>query len=212
MVDIGWADTFITIFIGMGPIKVLLVYLAVTRDAGRDLQRRVARKTVTTATAVGLILLVAGVLFMKILHFTTSALTIAGGLILLLLALHMVMSKPAEKEQGASPSEAALMGMAIYPMGVPLLLNPIGIVSLTVFSADTEKLVQLGIIAAMVLAVAALDFAIFLFSYRLDNVLTKERIIVAEKLLGILLAALAVQMMLDGLAEMGVITLNGGHG
>ena len=86
-----------------------------------------------------------------------------------------------------------------------------GIVALTVFSAETQGLLQLGVIAVMVLVVAAIDFGIFMVSHRLGKYLTHERILVLEKLLGILLAALAVQMMLNGLAELGIITMSGGH-
>ena len=63
----------------------------------------------------------------------------------------------------------------------------------------------------MVLLVAVIDFGIFMVSHRLDKYLTRERILVLEKLLGILLAALAVQMILNGLAELGIITMSGGH-
>jgi multiple antibiotic resistance protein len=178
-------DVFLVIFIGMGPIKVLLVYLGATQGASKELQRKVAQKTVMTATVVAFLLLIAGAIFMQILHFTTGALNIAGGLILLLLA--------------------------IYPLGMPLLLNPVGIVSLTVLSAETQDFLQLGVIALMVLAVAAIDFGAFLVSHRLDKYLNHERIILLEKLLGILLAALAVQMMLNGLAELGIITMTGAH-
>ena len=68
-------DTFLIIFIGMGPIKALLVYVGLTKDADRALQRQVAQKAVVTATVVAMLLLVAGVVFMRLLHFTTSALT-----------------------------------------------------------------------------------------------------------------------------------------
>ena len=204
-------DIFLIIFIGMGPIKALLVYIGMTKDADRALQRQVAQKAVITATVVGLLLLVAGAFFMRILHFTTSALTIAGGLILLILALTIVLS-PAEKpEPDATLDEGALLSKAIYPLGIPLLLNPVGIVALTVFSAETQGLLQLGVIAVMVLVVAAIDFGIFVVSHRLGKYLTHERILVLEKLLGILLAALAVQMILNGLAELGIITMSGGH-
>ena len=75
-------DIFLVIFIGMGPTKALLVYLGATAGADKSLQRQVAKKAVVTATVVALLLLVAGVVFMKLLHFTTGALTIAGGLVL----------------------------------------------------------------------------------------------------------------------------------
>ena len=79
-------DVFLTIFIGMGPVKALLVYLAITKDANPELQRKVARKAIRTATIVGILLLLAGALLMQILHFSRGALAVAGGLILLLLA------------------------------------------------------------------------------------------------------------------------------
>jgi multiple antibiotic resistance protein len=161
---------------------------------------------------VGLLLLVAGVLFMKSLHFTTSSLTVAGGLILLILALNIVLSPAEKKEAGSAPDEKTLLSMAIYPMGIPLLLNPVGIVALTVFSAETQSLLGIAVIAGMVLAVAAIDFGIFMISHRFDKYLTHERILVMEKLLGILLAALAVQMILNGLSSLGVITMiTAGH-
>jgi MarC family membrane protein len=204
-------DIFLVIFIGMGPIKVLLVYLGATQGVSKELQRKVAQKTVIVATVLAILLLVAGAIFMKILHFTTGALNIAGGLILLLLALNIVLAPVKKEEQGAVLDEKALMSMAIYPLGMPLLLNPVGIVSLTVFSAETQDLLQLGVIAAMVLLVAVIDFGAFLASHRLDKYLTHERIILLEKLLGILLAALAVQMILNGLAELGIITMTVAH-
>jgi MarC family membrane protein len=204
-------DIFLIIFIGMGPVKALLVYIGMTKDADRALQRRVAQKAIITATVVALLLLVAGAFFMRILHFTTSALTIAGGLILLILALNIVLS-PAKKEEPDAPlDEGALLSKAIYPLGIPLLLNPVGIVALTVLSAETQSFLQVGAIALLVFLVAAIDFGVFLVSHRLDKFLTHERILVLEKLLGILLAALAVQMVLNGLAELGIITMDGGH-
>ncbi len=204
-------DVFLIIFIGMGPIKALLVYLGATKDASAALQRKVAQKAILTATVVGILLLVAGALFMRILHFSQGALTVAGGLILLLLALNIVLSPAQKEEHGAAPDEATLMSMAGYPLGIPLLLNPIGIVALTVFSAEAQSVADMAVILGMMLVVAAIDSGVFLVSHKLDRFLTYERILVLEKLLGILLAALAVQLILNGLAAVGVLTLTGGH-
>ena len=204
-------DVFLIIFIGMGPIKALLAYLAITQEVSTALQRKVARKAVVTATLIGIVLLLAGVLFMRILHFTRGALAVAGGLILLLLALQMVLSPGHKEEHGAAPSEEALMSAAIYPLSIPLLLNPIGIVSLTVFSAETRTLVEMGVLLAMLLVVAVIDYGVFLVAHGLDRYLTHERILILEKLLGIMLAALAVQLILDGLADVGVLDLAAAH-
>ena len=205
--EITLLDVFLLVFIGMGPLKVLVVYIALTKEFSTELRRKVAQKMVLTATIVAIVLLVAGVLIMKLLHFTTGALSIAGGLILLLLALSMVLGSAEKKEQDEPVSEEAVMSMAIYPLAIPLLLNPVGIVTLTVFSAESQGLLQIGALIIMVLIVAAIDFGVFLISHRLYKNVSAERIMVTEKLLGIFLAALAVQLMVDGLVDLHIIAV-----
>jgi MarC family membrane protein len=200
-------DVFLLVFIGMGPLKVLVVYIALTKESSTELRRKVAQKMVLTATTVAIVLLVAGVLIMKLLHFTTGALSIAGGLILLLLALSMVLGNTEKNEHEGPLSEEEVMSMAIYPLAIPLLLNPVGIVTLTVFSAESQGLLQIGALIIMVLIVAAIDFGVFLISHRLYKNVSAERIMVTEKLLGIFLAALAVQLMVNGLEELHIISV-----
>lgn len=205
--EITILDIFLPVFIGMGPLKVLVIYIALTKELSTEQRRKVAQKMVLTATIVAIVLLVAGVVIMKILHFTAGALSIAGGLILLLLALSMVLGTTEKKEHGGPVSEAEVMSMAIYPLAIPLLLNPVGIVTLTVFSAESQGLLQLGTLIIMVLIVAAIDLGVFLISPRLSKNASTERIMVTEKLLGIFLAALAVQLIIDGLAELHIISV-----
>jgi small neutral amino acid transporter SnatA (MarC family) len=112
------------------------------------------------------------------------------------------------REEHEDPlSEEDVMSMAIYPMAIPLLLNPVGIVTLTVFSAESQGLLQIGVLIIMVLIVAVIDFGVFLISHRLYKNVSTERIMVTEKLLGIFLAALAVQLMVNGLEELHIISV-----
>jgi multiple antibiotic resistance protein len=100
--EITVLDLFLPIFIGMGPVKALLVYLALTKNSSTALQRKVARKTIFTGTIIAILLLLAGAFIMRLLHFTPGALAIAGGLILLILALSIVLG-PAEKKEESGP-------------------------------------------------------------------------------------------------------------
>ena len=204
-------DLFLILFVGMGPIKALLIFIDITQGVDKEIQGKVVRKAVTTAAAVAILLLIAGVIFMKLLHFSTGSLTIAGGVILLILALTIVLSPAAKPDHDAPVDEEGLLSQAIYPLGIPLILNPVGIVALTVLSAETTDLIRLGFIALLVLLVAVIDVAVLNSAHRLDKYLTSERILVLEKVLGIMLAALAVEMMVQGLAQLGIITLTVGH-
>ena len=205
MAELTWPGVFITLFVGMGPVKSLVVFIELTKDMKPGLRRSMARRVVLVAGGVGIVLLLFGSAFQAILHFSIGALSIAGGLILLVLALRMVIGT-----QGPSPEEHAHrdpMSLAISPLGVPLTLNPVGIVALVTFSAESKTAVDALIIAGMIFGIMIVDLFVFYLSARLAKYLSHQIIELTERVLGILLAALAVQLVLDGLDDVGVISL-----
>jgi multiple antibiotic resistance protein len=210
MFTFSLAEAFITVFIGMGPIKVLLVYIASTKDLDKEVRRQMARRIVLVAGSVGVGLFILGALLQQILHFSIGALNIIGGLILLLLALQMVMGggkKPASGEGGVDP-----MSMAVSPLGIPLTLNPVGIVSLVVASSEVTDLPSSIAVVVMIAIVMAINLVVLYSSDRVAPYLSEAVIDLLEVVLGILLGALAIQLMVNGLADLGIITLSGGHG
>ena len=210
MFTFSLAEAFIALFIGMGPIKVLLVYMAKTQGMDKELKSRIARRIVIVAGSVGVALFVLGALLQQILHFSIGALNIIGGLILLLLALNMVMGgKP--KAATAEGQEEDPMSMAISPLAIPLTLNPVGIVALVVASSEVKDLPSSIAIVVMIAIIMLIDLGVLLFSDKVAPYLSEATIKLLEVVLGILLGALAIQLMLNGLAEVGVISLSG-HG
>jgi multiple antibiotic resistance protein len=145
----------------------------------------------------------------QVLHFSIGALNIIGGLILLLLALNMVMGggKP---NTAAGESEAVdPMSLAISPLAIPLTLNPVGIVTLVVASSEVTDLPSSIAVVVLIAIVMVIDLGILLFSDRVAPYLSKATIHLLEVVLGIFLGALAIQLILNGLAEVGAITLAG---
>jgi len=211
MFSISLVEAFITLFIGMGPVKVLLIYIAKTRGLDKATKRAMATRIVIVAGSVGVGLFILGAMLQQILHFSIGALNIIGGLILLLLALNMVMGS---KPKAAAGEEAAEdpMSLAISPLAIPLTLNPVGIVTLVVASSQVKDLPSSIAIVVMIAIVMVIDFAILILSDRVTPYLSEAIIMLFEVILGILLGALAIQLMLNGLAEVGVITLSSaGH-
>ena len=121
-----WAEVALVMFVGMGPVKVLVYYLGATRHASPALGRKVAVRAVGSATIVCLGLLVVGWLLMRLLHFSNGALIVAGGIVLLAYGIQTVLDTAPLSEGDVPPTEDALMRAALYPMGVPLILNPAG--------------------------------------------------------------------------------------
>ena len=204
------AEVALVIFIGMGPVKVLVFYLDVTRDAAPSIGRRVAIRAVATATIVALGLGLAGALVMRLLHFSTASLIIAGGIVLLAYGIQIVLDTAPDDHADAPPTEAALMRMAVHPMGVPLILNPAGIAGVTILSAEAATLGDLGLLAIVVLLVAVLDVVVLFIARPIGAWLPPEATLVLEKLLGVLLAAVAIELIVLGLVQLGV--LGAAHG
>lgn len=202
------AEAFITIFIGMGPVKVLLIYIAKTKNLDKVTKRAMAQRIVIVAGAVGIGLFILGALLQQILHFSIGALNIIGGLILLLLALNMVMGGK-HQSSGEEVAEDP-MSIAISPLAIPLTLNPVGIVSLVVASSQVKDLPSSIAIIVMIIIVMLIDHGVLLLSDRVAPYLSEAIIMLFEVILGILLGALAIQLMLNGLAEVGFFTMTGG--
>ena len=108
-------------------------------------------------------------------------------------------------------SERDAMQMALYPLAVPYLLNPAGITMLVIFSGAIDSWIMMAILVGLVLLMGAFDWLIFKNLDSLAEHLDKSRLAVTEAVFGVLLAALAVQLMLDGLADLGIISMLGGH-
>ena len=202
-------EAFITLFIGMGPIKVLLIYIAKTQGMEVAIKRKMARRIAIVAAGVAIGLFVIGAIIQQLLHFSIGALNIIGGLILLLLALNMVLgSKPKASDSDAAEDP---MSMAISPLAIPLTLNPVGIVTLVVASSEVTDMPSSIAVVVMIVVIALIDLVVLLGSDYVAKYLSEAAVLLLEVLLGIFLGALAIQLILNGLAEVGVITLSG-HG
>src|SRR5829696_5091690 len=202
-------DTFLLLLIGIGPKLALVPFLHATAGMPVATKRLVLRKMLTTAGTVAVVLLVLGGVLTRVLHFSTGALSIASGIILLLIAIGMVFGRDNPAAGSLAVEGKDPLQLAIVPLGVPYLLNPAGIVALVTASAEAGSLGVIAVVVATLVAVLALDVVVFRRATEVSESLIENRLLVTEMVFGFLLAALAVQLALNGLAEVGVIELAG---
>jgi small neutral amino acid transporter SnatA (MarC family) len=199
-------DTFLLLLIGVGPKIALVPFLEVTSGMDPGTKASVVRKMLTTAGVVAVILVGLGELLSRLLHFSTGSLSIAGGLILIIIAATMVLGSADPREskaiKGRDPDQ-----IAVFPLAVPYLLNPAGIVALVTLSAESDSFAVFAMVLGVLAVVLALDVAVFRTANRVSAHLDESRMLVTEKVFGFLLAALAVQLILNGLHSDGVIHL-----
>jgi multiple antibiotic resistance protein len=204
------AKLLLLLLIGMGPKIALVPFLEKTKNFDAETQRAVGRRMVVTAVVTALVLFALGGLLMRLLHITGGAVAVAGGIILAILAINMV-SGPGKKvvETSAVPEDPK--HVAIYPLAVPYLLNPVGITILIIASDEVVSLASIGLVVGLVLLVGAFDYWIFANIDKLSKRLNPTGLVISEVVFGILLTAVAVQLTVTGLGSLGIIAASSAH-
>jgi multiple antibiotic resistance protein len=200
-------DTFLLLLIGVGPKIALVPFMQITAPIDSATKSRVVRKMITTAGVVSLVLVGLGELLARLLHFSTGSLSIAGGIILLIIAITMVLGS-GEPEHGQALSGTDPIRIAVFPLAVPYLLNPAGIVTLVTVSAEADSPAVFAMVLVLLAVVLGLDVAVFRWANHVSERMDEGRMLVTEKVFGVLLAALAVELVLEGLDSVGIIHLS----
>jgi multiple antibiotic resistance protein len=194
-------SALLTLLVVVDPVGLVPTYLAVTEGLPRALRRSVA---VRASLIAGLILIGAtlvGDWLLRTLSISLPAFRIAGGLLLFSIASEMVFGVRIRREAEAAEEalEEQARNIAAFPLAIPLLAGP-GAITATVLLAGRAggDPTLIALLIAVVVLVAACCVVAFLFAERIGRFLGLTGNIVLSRLLGVLLAALAVQYVVDG--------------
>jgi len=198
------------LLIGMGPKIALVPFLEKTKKFDAEKQRAIGRQMVITAVVAALVLFALGGLLMRLLHITDGAVAVAGGIILAILAINMV-NAPGQKIVEEVELLEDPKKIAVYPLAVPYLLNPVGITILIIASGEVVSVVSAVLVVGLILLVGAFDYLIFTNIDKLAKRLKPASLVVSEVVFGLLLTAVAIQLAVTGLGKLGIIAPAVGH-
>ena len=201
---------FTTFFAVIGPIDTAVLLASLTPNMTGAERRSIAVKAVFIATIIILLFTLFGGPVLRQLGVSLAALQTAGGIILFMMAIEMTLSKrpgpvaalsPKESEEVEDKAEAHAE-IAVFPFATPLLAGPGAMTSAIVLAAGTRgELSLLGAVVAAIIAVMAVTLVLFLLAQEIHQLigLTARKVIV--RVFGVLLAAIAVQSIFNGLSE-----------
>ncbi|GAB4273393.1 MAG: MarC family protein [Methylomicrobium sp.] len=197
------------LFTTVGPFDVAAVFAALTVGASPADRKLYALRGTLIATVILLLFALAGDVLLQRLGISIAALRTSGGILLFLIALDMVFVRASGAVTATSKEtdEARLKrDISVFPLATPLIAGPgaMGAVILLMADANGDFYRQLVIIAAL-LTIMALTLSILLAAAQIDRVLGVTGIQVLTRVFGILLAALAVQFIFDGIGESGLL-------
>lgn len=179
--------TFIPLFVAMDPVGILPIYMSVTKDMSDDEKRKVIKYSVAAAMAVCITFIAIGEFVFRTLGITVSDFKIAGGLLLLVLAIIELLKDSGRQKQADD--------VGIVPLGVPLLVGPAVLTTLIVL-VDHYGILSTIISLTINLIVA---YATFTFATGIIKKIGKHGVIAVSKIVALLLAAIAVMMIRIGL-------------
>jgi multiple antibiotic resistance protein len=204
------AKLLLLLLIGMGPKIALVPFLEKTKHFDAETQRAVGRRMVVIAVVTALILFAFGALLMRLLHISGGAVAVAGGIILAILAIEMVAGH-GKKVEEEFPTKEDPQQIAVYPLAIPYLLNPVGITILIIASDEVVSVASVALVVGLVLLIGAFDYLIFANIDKLSKRLNPTSLVISEVVFGLLLTAVAVQLTVSGLGSLGIIVPTSTH-
>ena len=194
----SWIDlkllgsVYLTLFVLMDPPGIITIFLALTARRGAKAMARLALQAALTSFGVIVLFAVFGDRILSFLGITLPAMQASGGLLLLIVSLELLTGKTDE------PEEVDDVNVAMVPLGTPLLAGPGAIVATILFVRQSDTAPE---VVALVVGIVAIHVTIYLvmrYSVILARILRPTGILVLTRIAGLLVAAIAVQLIANG--------------
>lgn len=198
-----YITAFVTLFVVIDPVGLAPMFIALTGEMSHRQRRQVGLRAVCVAF---LLLTLFGLAGEQILHgigISLPAFRIAGGILLLLTAFDMLFERRTERREGQTAAEAD--DPSVFPLAMPLLAGPGALATMILLSGQGEGWGYLAMIHLIMGAVLVIALILFEMASGLARVLGRTGIMVVTRLFGMLLAALSVQFIIDGLKGSGLV-------
>lgn len=200
---------FITLFVVIDPIGSVPVFLFATANVPPRLHRAFALRAVIIAGIVLIAFLAGGQYVLEALGLRLGTFQVAGGIVLFLFALTMIFgeSKPVSEIEEAESED---LSGAVFPMAMPSIASP-GAMLAVVILTDNHKIqvAEQVVIGGLLLGVLVFTFVMLLLAGRIQRLIGSTGASVVSRVMGIILATVAVDSVLAGLATLGVLSMNG---
>ncbi len=197
--------TFVALFVIIDPLGTTGIFLALTHKLNNDISRKIAFKA--TLIAAGLLIPFGffGLWILDTLHISTAAFRITGGLLLFVTAFRMIMGY---HDQDQLNSETAVYkendSIAVFPLAIPLLAGPGSMTTVLLFMTEQNHIFSAKnwLVVLTVLLVLGISLVSWLSAKHVINKLGQTGSLILARVMGILLAALSVQFVADGIIEL----------
>jgi multiple antibiotic resistance protein len=190
----------------VNPIGVVPFFIHFTQNFSREERRRTIRVSALTAFIVIALSAVAGLKIIEFFGISIASFQVGGGCLLLISSLSMLNAQPAEsKPHDVSDGQERVdagASIAVVPLTIPLLTGPATISTMVIYAEKTRHWWEQGVLVGYGVVIGVVTFVAFSASGRIAKVLGRTGINVMTRLMGLILAAMAVELLADGLVKL----------
>jgi multiple antibiotic resistance protein len=207
--DVYYIPTvFFTLFFVVDPlglIPVFLLYLAGYRDHRR---KRIIIRAIGISIAVSVFFILLGKYLLRFLGISTGSFLVAGGILLFIIAMEMLLGQSSRvrmRDAGEQDMPEEERDVSVFPLAIPMLCGPGNIAALVMFSTQADgDIVKLAVIVVLSVTVFILAMVVMFFSDRIGAIVGGTGISIMQKMMGLILSAMSVQFIRNGLSELGI--------
>jgi multiple antibiotic resistance protein len=197
-------SAFVTLFIVVDPVGVAWLFVALMRDTEKPIQRRMASRAVLLSGVILLVFYFSGDILLRWMGITLPAFKIAGGILLLLLAIDMVFARQSglrSTTAGETYEAEHKKDISVFPLAFPMIAGPGALTTVLLMSGNAAHTAMMWYLVIILIVVLAITLLCLIFSSYLTHLLGQTGANVISRLLGLILAALAVQFVIDGIKQ-----------
>lgn len=198
---------FVTLFVIIDPIGMTPIFVALTQGMNTAKRRAIALRACVTSALILIVFAAFGEAVLGFIGISMPAFRIAGGILLFITALDMLFERRSKRrisQADEAEEEDDNDDPSIFPLSIPLIAGPGSITSVILLAGQNPGLEGMAWVSGVMLLVVSIVLILFLMAGLLERALGRVGINVVTRLLGMLLAALAVQFVLDGLRGFGL--------
>ncbi len=188
----------ITLFVAIDPLSLAPLFLAITAGFDKAGKRRIALVAVLVAGGILIAASLGGRWLLETLGISMSAFRIAGGILLFIIAADMLFDRRVRRDTAVAQDTPDTTTVAVFPLAIPLIAGPASLSAVILLAGSAPDAGGFAGLDLIVVAIIALCWVACFLSEQIDRVLGHTGQIVVTRLLGLLLAALSVQFVING--------------
>jgi multiple antibiotic resistance protein len=201
---VSYVKIFVALLVIVNPLGIIPIFVAMTASNSPSESNVIARVAAQTVAVVLVVSALLGERVLEVFGISIASFKVGGAILIMLNAMAMMQATPSRVKQTPEEAEEATAkaSIAVVPLGIPLLAGPGAMSTMVIYSSQSKALLHLGVVVMIAIAIAVVTWIALRIASRVGGYMSMTTVNVATRIMGLLLAALAVEILAGGIVEL----------